>query len=175
MKYNRNYTDEELNEKLAEHIQPADIDFYINDTQIGYDENGDILFYFLKDVIKEDEIPLEAITKASTFIVSLGRGHASGKLDMSQPLWPKGLKNVELKDENYHNKYTLNPVGISTRKYKLNNPVHSNLVGYYEKPLVNYKKTIKTQPKCRLTQFSSRHLEHYKSIIRETKRVHKKI
>ena len=83
MKYNRNYTDEELNEKLAEHIQPADIDFYINDTQIGYDENGDILFYFLKDVIKEDEIPLEAITKASTFIVSLGRGHASGKLDMS--------------------------------------------------------------------------------------------
>tara|TARA_R110001632_G_scaffold126691_1_gene240469 strand:- start:1521 stop:3614 length:2094 start_codon:yes stop_codon:yes gene_type:complete len=165
MKYNRNYTDEELNEKLAEHIQPADIDFYINDTQIGYDENGDILFYFLKDVIKEDEIPLEAITKASTFIVSLGRGHASGKLDMSQPLWPKGLKNVELKDENYHNKYTLNPVGISTRKYKLNNPVHSNLVGYYEKPLVNYKKTIKTQPKCRLTQFSSRHLEHYKSII----------
>ena len=28
MKYNRNYTDEELNEKLAEHIQPADILFF---------------------------------------------------------------------------------------------------------------------------------------------------
>ncbi len=165
MKYNRNYTDEELNEKLADKVEPEDIDFYIDDTQLGYDENGEVLFYFIKNVIKEEDIPVEAIKKASKFIISNGRGHASGKIDMNQPLWEKSLKGKELTEINLPNKYTLNPVGISNRKYKLNNPVHSNVVGYYEKPLVNFKKTIKTQPKCRLTQFSSRHLSHYSKII----------
>ena len=167
MNFNRNYTDDELNDKLADYVNVEDIEHFINDTQIGYDENGDVLFCFIKNVFSDEEINdiMPCVEKASTFIVSLGRGHASGKLDMSKPLWPKGLKNVILKEENYHNKYTLNPVGISTRKYKLNNPVHSNLVGYYEKPLVNYKKTIKTQPKCRQTQFSARHKELYSNII----------
>ena len=173
MNFNRNYTDEELNDKLAEYVNENDIDYYINDTQIGYDENGDVLFYFIKNVFSDEEINniMPTIEKASTFIVSLGRGHAAGKLDMSNPLWAKGLKNVELKEHNYHNKYTLNPEGISTRKYKLNNPAHSNLVGYYEKPLVNFKKTIKTQPRCRQTQFSARHKELYSNIIPYLERV----
>ena len=165
MNYKRYYTDEELVSKLATQCECEDIEYYINDTQIGYDENGDVLFYFIKDIINKDEIPATAIEKASTFIVSLGRGHASGLLNMNNPLWPKALRNVKLEEKNFHNKYTLNPEGISKRKYKLNNPVYSNLVGYYEKPLVNFKKTIKTQPKCRLTQFSARHIDDYLNII----------
>ena len=96
MNFNRNYTDEELNDKLAEYVNENDIDYYINDTQIGYDENGDVLFYFIKNVFSDEEINniMPTIEKASTFIVSLGRGHAAGKLDMSNPLWAKGLKNV---------------------------------------------------------------------------------
>lgn len=171
--YFRNYTDDELNDKLADFVEKNDIDHYVNDTHIGYDENGEILFYYIKNFFNTDEIDviMPTIEKASTFIVSLGRGHAAGKLDMSQPLWAKGLKNVELKENNYHNKYTLNPEGISNRKYKLNNPVHSNLVGYYEKPLVNFKKTIKTQPKCRQTQFTARHKEIYSKIIPYMERI----
>ena len=173
MNFKRNYTDDELAEKLADYVDLEDIDYIVNDTQIGYDENGEILFYFIKNFFTDDEIEvaMPTIEKASTFIVSLGRGHAAGKLDMSHPLWAKGLKNVKLEENNYHNKYTLNPVGISTRKYKLNNPVHSNLVGYYEKPLVNFKKTIKTQPKCRQTQFSARHKELYRNIIPYMERI----
>lgn len=171
--YFRNYTDDELNDKLADFVEKNDIDHYVNDTHIGYDENGEILFYYIKNFFNTDEIDviMPTIEKASTFIVSLGRGHAAGKLDMSQPLWAKGLKNVELKENNYHNKYTLNPEGISNRKYKLNNPVYSNLVGYYEKPLVNFKKTIKTQPKCRQTQFTARHKEIYSKIIPYMERI----
>lgn len=171
--YSRNYTDDELNDKLAEYIEKDDIEHYINDTHIGYDENGEILFYFIKNFFTDKEIDdvMPTIEKASTFIVSLGRGQASGKLDMSNPLWAKSLKNIKLEDKNYHNKYTLNPEGISKRKYKLNNPVHSNLVGYYEKPLVNFKKTIKTQPKCRQTQFTARHKELYRNIIPYMERI----
>ncbi len=171
--YFRNYTDDELNDKLADFVEKNDIDHYVNDTHIGYDENGEILFYYIKNFFNTDEIDviMPTIEKASTFIVSLGRGHAAGKLDMSQPLWAKGLKNVELKENNYHNKYTLNPEGISNRKYKLNNPVYSNLVGYYEKPLVNFKKTIKTQPKCRQTQFTARHKDIYSKIIPYMERI----
>ena len=171
--YFRNYNDDELNDKLADFVEKKDIEHYVNETHIGYDENGEILFYFIKNFFSTDEIDviMPTIEKASTFIVSLGRGHAAGKLDMSQPLWAKGLKNVELKEHNYHNKYTLNPEGISNRKYKLNNPVYSNLVGYYEKPLVNYKKTIKTQPRCRQTQFTARHKDIYSKIIPYMERI----
>ncbi len=171
--YFRNYNDTALNEMLANFVEKKDIEHYVNETHIGYDENGEILFYFIKNFFSTDEIDviMPTIEKASTFIVSLGRGHAAGKLDMSQPLWAKGLKDVKLKEHNYHNKYTLNPEGISNRKYKLNNPVYSNLVGYYEKPLVNYKKTIKTQPRCRQTQFTARHKDIYSKIIPYMERI----
>lgn len=171
--YFRNYNDTALNEMLADFVEKKDMEHYVNETHIGYDENGEILFYFIKNFFSTDEIDviMPTIEKASTFIVSLGRGHAAGKLDMSQPLWAKGLKDVKLKEHNYHNKYTLNPEGISNRKYKLNNPVYSNLVGYYEKPLVNYKKTIKTQPRCRQTQFTARHKDIYSKIIPYMERI----
>ncbi len=171
--YFRNYNDDELNGMLADFVEKKDMEHYVNETHIGYDENGEILFYFIKNFFSTDEIDviMPTIEKASTFIVSLGRGHAAGKLDMSQPLWAKGLKDVKLKEHNYHNKYTLNPEGISNRKYKLNNPVYSNLVGYYEKPLVNYKKTIKTQPRCRQTQFTARHKDIYSKIIPYMERI----
>ncbi len=171
--YFRNYNDDELNGMLADFVEKKDMEHYVNETHIGYDENGEILFYFIKNFFSTDEIDviIPTIEKASTFIVSLGRGHAAGKLDMSQPLWAKGLKDVKLKEHNYHNKYTLNPEGISNRKYKLNNPVYSNLVGYYEKPLVNYKKTIKTQPRCRQTQFTARHKDIYSKIIPYMERI----
>ena len=158
---------EELKALEAEFITPSMIDRIITDTETGYDKDGTLLFYFIKNVFTDDEIkPLEpTIDLASTFIVSNGRGTASGKLDMTNPLWPKSLQNMTLDDKHIHNKYTLNPEGIGKRKMKLGNPVYSNIVGYYDKQLIPKKKEIPTIPKCRLTQFSSRFFLKYQTLL----------
>ena len=92
---------EELKALEAEFITPSMIDRIITDTETGYDKDGTLLFYFIKNVFTDDEIkPLEpTIDLASTFIVSNGRGTASGKLDMTNPLWPKSLQNMTLEKE----------------------------------------------------------------------------
>ena len=162
---NRNYNDEQLKELEAEFVKADMINEIINETSMGYDENGELLFYFVKNVLEDTKELESIIDDASTFTITTGRGTASGKLDMTNPLWAKSLKNITLEDKHYHNKYTLNPEGIGSRKYKMSNPTHSNLIGYYEKKLINYKSTIKQIPKCRLTQFSNRFFIRYKSLI----------
>jgi len=161
----RHYSDEELKTLEAEFVNADMIKQIITETSMGYDENGELLFYFVKNCLSEAKELESIIDDASTFTITTGRGTASGKLDMSNPLWAKALKNITLEDKNIHNKYTLNPAGIGSRKYKMNNPTHSNLIGYYEKKLINYKSSIKQIPKCRLTQFSNRFFIRYKSLI----------
>tara|TARA_R110000787_G_scaffold2453_1_gene9748 strand:+ start:1867 stop:4230 length:2364 start_codon:yes stop_codon:yes gene_type:complete len=160
-------TDEKLADLESEFVEFENIDRLIDLTEKGYDADGKLLYYFIKDVFTDDELkPLEpTIDLASTFIVSNGRGSASGKLDMSNPLWAKSLRNLKLEEKHIHNKYTLNPEGVGKRKMKLSNPVYSNIVGYYDKQLIPKKKEIPTIPKCRLTQFSSRYFLKYQTLI----------
>ena len=50
----RNYTDEQLKELEAEFVCGDMINEIINETSMGYDENGELLFYFIKNVFTID-------------------------------------------------------------------------------------------------------------------------
>ena len=133
----RHYNDEELKELEAEFIN--EVSEIVNETSIGYDEEGNVLFFFIKDCFTEDYLkPIEPIIdSASTFIISNGRAQASGVIDKTLPLWKKCMKQIgEIEDKHIKNKYTINPTGIGNYKYKMCNPVYSNIGGYFEKPLV---------------------------------------
>ena len=162
----RHYSDEELKELEAEFIN--EVSEIVNETSIGYDEEGNVLFFFIKDCFTEDYLkPIEPIIdSASTFIISNGRAQASGVIDKSLPLWQKCMKQIdEVEDKHIKNKYTINPTGIGNYKYKMCNPVYSNIGGYFEKPLVGLKNKVKDIPKCRLTQFSSRNFVRWRQVI----------
>ena len=162
----RHYNDEELKQLEAEFIN--EVSEIVNETSIGYDEEGNILFFFIKDCFTEDYLkPIEPIIdSASTFIISNGRAQASGVIDKTLPLWNKCMKQIdEVEDKHIQNKYTINPTGIGKYKYKMCNPVYSNIGGYFEKPLVSLKSKVKDIPKCRLTQFSSRNFVRWRQVI----------
>ena len=156
----KNYNDTEIKELYAEFVNTDMINEIINETSKGYDEEGNLLFFFMKDILPNNKELEPIIDTASTFIISNGRAQASGKLDMTLPLWRKSLKNLVLEDHHKFNKYTLNTAGV-----KKSNPVYSNIIGYYDKQLIPYKKKIPKIPACRLTQFSNRYFLRYKSLI----------
>ncbi len=163
------YTKEQLKELEAEFVTIDMVKYTVDSTIYGYDEFGNLLFYFVKNAFEENKYKdIEyIIDEASQYIISNNRGKASGVLNMDNKLWGKDLYKLKLEPNNIKNKYTFTGTnnGNSKRSFNLGNPVYSNVIGYYDKQEINFKKITKSTPKCRKTQYTNKNFSKYEKVI----------
>jgi len=102
------YTKEQLKELEAEFVTIDMVKYTVDSTIYGYDEFGNLLFYFVKNAFEENKYKdIEyIIDEASQYIISNNRGKASGVLNMDNKLWGKDLYKLKLEPNNIKNKYT---------------------------------------------------------------------
>ena len=138
-------------------------DELINNTQYGLDENGDILFCFIKNAIKQPNKEVLKILYDKSKSITVNRGYASGIANIknfkkcAETLHhPKSLK--ELKDGEHKLvsvKYKSKLTGeISSRCYS--NIAKSSAIGFYDK-------SVKLE--CRKVEWSQKNIEKQNLIL----------
>ena len=142
-------SDEELNELKGQHLDDGWILHLFDEDVDIFSEDGKFILSFRKKLLKETEVGYENYKKMIN--PSRGRGASAGQIDPNLLYWKK--RNL------------VNTKGISTSitvdgkvsKMKINNPVFSTPIGYFDKSNGALGKNLP----CRLTSFTKSNLEGY--------------
>tara|TARA_Y100001937_G_scaffold65172_1_gene89185 strand:- start:385 stop:2247 length:1863 start_codon:yes stop_codon:yes gene_type:complete len=182
-KYYPEMTHNKYEQFIAEYMKDSNVDFVINTNdrtaKKGYDENGDLLFYLIPDVFDEKDFELyDIMDEVAESNLNTNRGASAGIVDRNLVGWGK-KDNIEAIKNEYKQKtkYSLertNPKNPKAR-YRISNPVHSNMVGYFDKADINCRKYISNPPKCRLTSFTQKNFEKYKQLIPYVEKISNKM
>ncbi len=158
---------------LAEYMKDEDCDFLVNsdngEDQIGYDEDGNVLFHLVPNVFNDDDFKIyDILDEVAESNLNTNRGASAGEVDRDLVGWGK-KDNVEAVKNVYKqvSKYALSRTNPNNPKvsYRISNPVNSNMIGYFDKADINCRKFIKNPPKCRLTSYTQKNFEKYKQVI----------
>jgi len=143
-------TDDECKSLVGEHLGSEWITHYIDYSVDLYNEQGELLCKFRKNVIdpKLAEIGWESYHKLAK--ASRTRGASAGMIDANNAYW----KKRQLVETNKWSTSYINKDGKQS-KMKCNNQVASQALGYYENT-----KGIKKLP-CRLTTFTRLHFDKF--------------
>jgi GR25 family glycosyltransferase involved in LPS biosynthesis len=112
-----------------------------------YTDEGELLFKFRKNVVPNSSEYIETFKDLASW--SRGRGASAGPIDPDRVYWKK---RTLAKTKGYSTHY-MNDDKIS--KMKVNNPVYSNPIGFYEP-----SKSFGNKP-CRLTRFTMDNFENF--------------
>tara|TARA_Y100000590_G_scaffold424989_1_gene532500 strand:- start:1285 stop:2268 length:984 start_codon:yes stop_codon:yes gene_type:complete len=121
-----------------------------------YKDNGELLLKFRKNVISQ-KLCEQAFQSYKTVQMSRGAASRAGPINEKSIYWSKRTvvrKDKNKKSKKWMTKY-ITPSG-EVSKMMVSNPVFTHVLGYYEK-------TPFLKMPCRLTSFTRRNLEKYKS------------
>jgi hypothetical protein len=145
------YSEEELKTLKGTFLGDEYIHHIINEDTDIFDENGKFILSFRKNILTKNKIGFHNYKK---FIgLSRGRGLAAGPINKDSPYFKK-RKLVDTKG--IRTRY-LTPSG-NVSKMKVNNPVSSVPLGYYDK----LKGPLNKNLPCRLTSYTNNHFDNFK-------------
>ena len=148
---NEYYSEKELKSLKGTFLGDEFIHDIINEDTDIFDENGKFILSFRKNILTKNKIGFHNYKK---FIgMSQGRGLAAGPINPNSPYFKK-RKLVETKG--IRTKY-LTPSG-NVSKMKVNNPVASVPLGYFDK----LKGPLGKDLPCRLTSYTNNHFDNFK-------------
>ena len=144
-------SDEELKTLKGHHLDDAWILHMFDEDVDVFSESGEFILSFRKDKLKETKVGFDNYKKMIG--PSRGRGASAGQIDPDLLYWKK--RNL------------VNTNGISTSitvkgkvsKMKINNPVYSTPVGYFDKSNGALGKNLP----CRLTSFTKSNFKEYET------------
>ena len=171
-KYEPLMKDEEFEKYIAEYMDKSQIKYIINSNEgiaSGIDEHDELLFLLLPNIFDEDDFKIyDILDKVAESNLNTNRGASAGILDKTLESWSKKDNHEKVKNEYEEaTKYSLirNNPNNPKIKYRISNPVNSNILGYYDKVDINSRKFVKNPPKCRLTSFTNKNFKQYKEVI----------
>ena len=145
------YSEEELKTLKGTFLGDEYIHHIINEDTDIFDENGKFILSFRKNILTKNKIGFHNYKK---FIgMSRGRGLAAGPINKDSPYFKK-RKLVDTKG--IRTRY-LTPSG-NVSKMKVNNPVSSVPLGYYDK----LKGPLNKNLPCRLTSYTKNNFDNFK-------------
>jgi hypothetical protein len=152
-------TDEEFNEYLGYYYDEDHYDTIINEDADVYNEKGELLLCFRKNVIplEDCKIILKNL-KAMAKVMKDNRGASAGLLDKNKvPKYVDKLGEVSaLRSKGYYNK---DGVYINN---SISNLAASNIAGFYDKPDRNLGTGA---PKCRLTAYTAKNVNKWNECL----------
>jgi hypothetical protein len=152
-------TDEEFDEFLGQYYDEDHYDVIIKEDADVYNEKGELLAMFRKNVISEDQckVILKNL-KAMAKVKKDNRGASAGLLDKDKlPKYVDKLGEVSrFRSNGYYNKD-----GVLI-KNSISNLASSNIAGFYDKPDRNLGKGAE---KCRLTAFTAKHVNKWNECL----------
>jgi len=157
---------------IAEYMKEEEEEHFINsddnEDKIGYDEDGNLLYYLVPNAFKETDFKIyDILDEVANSNLNTNRGASAGAVDRNLVGWGK-KDNAQAVKTLYKQitKYSLERTNPNSKaKYRISNPVYSNMVGYFDKVDINCRKYIKNPPKCRLTSFTQKNFEKYERLI----------
>jgi hypothetical protein len=145
------YSEDELKELKGTFLGDEYIHHIINEDTDIFDENGKFILSFRKNILTKRDIGFHNYKK---FIgMSRGRGLAAGPINPNSPYFKK-RKLVDTKG--IRTKYITPSGNIS--KMKVNNPVSSVPLGYFDK----LKGPLGKELPCRLTSYTKTNFDNFK-------------
>ena len=145
------YSEEELKELKGTFLGDEYIHHIINEDTDIFDENGKFILSFRKNILTKNKIGFHNYKK---FIgMSRGRGLAAGPINPDSPYFKK---RTLVDTKGIRTKY-LTPNG-NVSKMKVNNPVSSVPLGYYDKLNGPLGKDLP----CRLTSYTKNNFDNFK-------------
>jgi hypothetical protein len=141
--------DKELKTLMGEYLDDGWIceDIIDSDTDV-YNENGDIVLKFRKDIIKNTDL---GWNYSKMIASSRMRGASSGPIDANHPYFKN--KNLVKSYNDYTTRY-MN--GSTVSKMTINQPVWSNTIGFF-----NARIGKGVNDPCRMTRFTSKFFDKY--------------
>lgn len=136
-------TDEEVKNLKGTYLDESHYNTLVREDCDCYDTDGNLLFKFRKNVVSEEVSNKSFECFKHLAPISRGRGASAGLIDHNSIYWKK---RQPIKTRTFSTQY-ITPQGKES-KMRVNNPVFSNPVGYYEP-----SKSFGDLP-CRLTNFS---------------------
>ncbi len=144
-------SDEELKELKGHHLDDAWILHLFDEDVDLFSEDGKFILSFRKKLLKETDVGFENYKKMIN--PSRGRGASAGQIDPDLLYWKKrNLTNTKGISTGYI-------VNGKVSKMKVNNPVYSTPIGYFDKSTGGLGKDLP----CRLTSFTKPNLEEYEA------------
>ena len=145
------YSEKELKELRGTFLGDEYIHDIINEDVDIFDENGKFILSFRKNILTKNKIGFHNYKK---FIgMSRGRGLAAGPINKDSPYFKK---RTLVETKGIRTKY-LTPSG-NVSKMKVNNPVASVPLGYFDK----LKGPLGKDLPCRLTSYTKTNLDNFK-------------